>query len=1649
MKKANLFIYTLIVTILSIVSVNAKMMNVDEIGKEVEAKASGARYVYIIGKYAYTSTYENFTLQDVMLAASDSITINGGTENIQSQVSSMTIYRIDRTYEGYTAKGWKLGSNEIGTGTDLNDNKQIDVRYIDYQLLENESTATVSVDLEDAKHSTYKSTLQSALGFEAKDNYGREGNKLTVEDGKVKGLLLRNKDKITLSPEDKAKYSGKDYYLAYIIEVPNATNDTKVTVKSPNITEGEEVDHDLFDVKISEAGENKTPGVVMLVPLSPESAKNGKIEVTIDLDGDNNSEYGPTTYTLDLSELEFQEDSKIQEIGLGKDKATEADKKTLEGWGYKSENNQNMSISNEDNNLTYKLTGKLVEQKLSDSVYGASNADAYYFDFTLVLGNNQDKKATVKATVGGNTDSKTFQKEEYDDNGNLTILQRISKDTTCDKQGENNKCIIKLEIDLDGSEDKYLPQTYTLDYSSLTFEKSSLFTVEAISENSKSQYDDDAWYNTDDGYNVKVTPDETDPSKYKVSGLLPILEDSEWNGGKEPFESQNELYYLGLGLKLANVSEDFSTNYGSTFNVVFDHDTETKSFKKIFGSDFSTSKTVYILKALRATNESGAPLTDAEKYFTITVDSDDDGEEYAPYTVTIDYSGLEFQSKSFYTEAKPVTNVNTDNKGSEGYILPEDKKAYEEFGYNFDNVGENIGLSVDNGHYSLTGSIKEQNVSKAGFQTADGYYLVVKIYGPTDEEVKNSILESDNKKWTIRVKSESGEYKEPVTPTQEDYDNGFITVLFKLKEQAEKKEIKYEIDWDGEGDYFLPYEETIDYSSVTFLSAHKVTFDDQKSETENQSIIFWDGDKVEPKDIATPTSDEYHEFAYWNKENGTNIESIVLANENDNDKTGKETGDITLVPHWNLYSDKFIADVLEDLNSTDDSTVSENFSEDFTIEKYVPNSGEITINVVNPSTKLSRMKDTTIPGAISYILLKNEIKEISLSVGDVEEKFNTSKGDNHETLKAAVQAGAQELYNRILPTKFGDSASDNTVNLSNLASSEYNSFTLKFDPEKVSKTVTLMKAPEENGISLASDISVPTTYIFTFESDIVSVNSLESLENALKGTQKTIFIEQGFEVNKQVEITRNVIINGNEKTLTATNNIDSIFTVKSPNVTIDNITLKNSTRNAIIVESGSLTTTGLKVTMDEDKAAGFESAIKVENGTLVASNIDYEKETYLKPAVKAAKTNTNISLLDSKSNPSQRIEKETITKLDLNDKREKDSTYTYYNYYNLVANSKIYTTVFYTHEAGYRLSYTKYDYYLDKITPPNSDRFKAYDYDGEHYELIGFSENSWRSVIRNEDLETLTDVITPENLKASADKHYWASFKLTPATGVERVNTEQTFKAALDKQDIHSIYITKPIEINLTDETLTISRKLSIIGPSGKEQPTIKVKKVVIEQGAEDVFFNRINLEINADAGQESLIEVNSKKFSFWQGGLSNTGSSVNYAIKYKNTKSVVDIRWMGLTSKGFAEKNINKAYIDVEGGLAEGTEIYLNTFKKLTEENDSAIIIKKFDPSAKITEEDIEPDIRLASNTFNTKYAITLLEETSGQDADIKIDTSSSIKIGVKYNEEHQDFSKINIYANVDRVTPEYINADGSTSPTPPVTGKGLSFKSKTEMLS
>ena len=457
MKKSYKFILVALISFfVSSIPVFARNFTKEELGNAALTQYTGKSvgYIYVIGEYAFTSQH-TLTTQDVMLAARSIKANDTDGKTDQDEIyKKMTMFNLTANRDPLTGqtKDWTIdkvfGESELS--------ESINIKYIDYQYYAEKSEATISVDVD--SNDKYKQVLEESLNFKTDKYYGKNSDnqkKLTFEDGKISGLLLKNND-VTLNDEDKKK--NGDYFFAYSIDVPNAGENT--TIKIKNLNGETNIGWKDFDVQKEEG---KTPGIVLLTPIDREKFKeNSKITIEVDVDGEG-KEYEKTTYEIDLSGLTFQEDS-TPSVSLNNPSAE--DKKILESWGYDSGVNQNLQLSSDD-----KLTGDLIGQALTeDKAFGKENKNGYYFDFkfTLPQGVNKDEVKISQIKDSSNKEIvKSFNSTEFDEEGNLTILFRFPSDKTCESNSEN--CKLYYSLDYDGDGERYLPTVYTLDYSGLKF----------------------------------------------------------------------------------------------------------------------------------------------------------------------------------------------------------------------------------------------------------------------------------------------------------------------------------------------------------------------------------------------------------------------------------------------------------------------------------------------------------------------------------------------------------------------------------------------------------------------------------------------------------------------------------------------------------------------------------------------------------------------------------------------------------------------------------------------------------------------------------------------------------------------------------------------------------------------------------------------------------------------------------------------------------------------------------------------------------------------------------------------------------------------------------------------------------------------------
>ncbi len=1040
----------------------------------------------------------------------------------------------------------------------------------------------------DVEHGGLSSNpLESTYGWKQPDNYSVKFD----TDGttvKVSGLLP-----ILESFESgKKPFEGKEatgYYLPFVIK-------TDAGKKAENTGVTVQFIHDGEDSKTLTAENFDGDDVLYILRHLDKDATDRTFKIVVDMDG-TGTDYAPYEITFDWNELKLQERS-ITSLKL--DGASEEDKKQLTAWGYSSSYNK-LTPDGESNSV--KLTGTMKEQVINSDAFGKGNETGYYFDFTFEIPDGIDKNNVKIARLNDPTLSgaakKDFETNEWTNDGKLTILFRFPEDPKCEEKDGNCKLYYKVDFDGDGNE--YLPTLYTIDYSGVTFKKSSLVVLDSVESTAITE---EKWKGFEEDSNYKVEFDE-ESSTFKVTGLITIFDD-DWNDSENPFGTAANDYYLAFKLAKAEVDGN-----DSDLIVKFLTDGDGHGEENTIGKeDFGNNKSVYVLKYLNPNKEYD------NKKFTITIDFDgEDGEAYEPYTITIDWSELDFQYETKVADTIIVDPTATDNTTNRGYISDQNKNDVKNYGYDFENVGS-IQIAKDGlSGYKLTGTVKEQDVEKGGFKEPTGYYVPVKIYGPTYANANGNHYLSQaegRRKWTIFLHDEEGNYRE-ITPSKEDYDNGYIVVLFKLKKDGSDHKLTYKIDWDGsagkvflEKEITISYEEEFDYQALNTITYN---YKDAEGNDQTESTKVYQNEEATLKDINNLNTD-YRKFDGWyNSDNSKVGESTLTINE---DK------DETLTAHWTLDADAFIKAVMEDLNAKEETSEKFNLTMDDA-------TNTITIDVKDSRVLLSEMNNTNIPGAIAYILQKGEITGITLSTGDKKVEF-TKDGANNlvvskvsldedgNALKEKIKEGAQALFKEVL----ADAEENMTLSKMALNDSDF----------------TLEISSNDKNVTLKDDDN--KTYTFKFETEAITVTSEEELTKALANVKIThIYLGDNIEVTKQHDITRPVVINGDGKYKISVkednkNTVDSIFKVSSSGVTIDSIELSN-TKMAIIVdgEGAELTTTGLKLT-SIDKAG-----INVIKGNLNAKEVSFEGETHDIPTVlveEANKKNAKVAIENATKN---------------------------------------------------------------------------------------------------------------------------------------------------------------------------------------------------------------------------------------------------------------------------------------------------------------------------------------------------------------------------------------------------------------------------------
>ncbi len=805
----------------------------------------------------------------------------------------------------------------------------------------------------------------------------------------------------------------------------------------------------------------------------------------------------------------------------------------------------------------------------------------------------------------------------------------------------------------------------------------------------------------------------------------------------------------------------------------------------------------------------------------------------------------------------------------------------------------------------LQGTLKEQHLKEGTFKDSDGYFMLLKISFPTEDKTLNYYKD----KWTVILNDENNMTKE-VIPTPEDYQNGYMIVLFKIKE--DQSELKYQIDFDGSSNSFLPKQEVIQ-TNFTWKTENTITFeylDENGNQITSDPIIVYQDEvlsEVAKPEIKNPA---YHEFKYWFKE------SASEAFDWETEKTGKDEN-LVLKAHWILDDDAFIEDVVADFNNPD-SEISDDYSSQFELKK---SKNTITIQVNNPTVTLKDLNETTLLGSIAYAFSQGKIQKITLATegtqGLVSKEFTSNSISEVDTIKQQLVTTVTQLFKEAL-----DSSDDvDNMTLSKMALEE-KTFTITI--EDTSETVTL-KNPSNK------------TYTFTFESNNIAVSNEQELQQALSSSKITsIYIADNIDITEVHTVNRVVTMMSlnehNIHTLTATNEIDEIFNITSPSVTIFNLKLTGA-KKAILIENGAVMTAN-HIDVSGNSEAGF--VVKL-GGKLTASQVTDTDETYVKPLVKAEKKSGNQkAIVEIQNNQEEKItpttveeiikyneEEEQPNQIEFGDIKQENVNYSYQHYFLNKEIANRWVKIAYIGNRSITGSPLIFIRYYDKETkdtttlePPTNIKYLT-TYSNS---LADFKVVNW--FIGDHIKYKVGEVPAP-----TSDISYYAELEATYKATTTKVTTEQNLKEAVKSTSEYKVVIVSGT-IELTEE-LNIEKDGLLITGSDTGKTTIDgTIKGKVKVSSNNVILDQLKIigSTNApNSDRNDIVTIVGTGFRssevIYEAEPLNNQTTWNSALYYTHDAPTTLVYF-----NEFYGTNL-QTFIDFKGKIADATKLIGNDF--------------------------------------------------------------------------------------------------------------------------
>ncbi len=664
--------------------------------------------------------------------------------------------------------------------------------------------------------------------------------------------------------------------------------------------------------------------------------------------------------------------------------------------------------------------------------------------------------------------------------------------------------------------------------------------------------------------------------------------------------------------------------------------------------------------------------------------------------------------------------------------------------------------------------------------------------------------------------------------------------------------------------------EYIDYEKVKNMFT--VTFNSDNS-TDNKIVHVLEGNKIEEPE--NPSKEGYI-FEGWYK---CSDDECTELDNNKFDFTNIDISkNITLKAKWSE-----IINVKDEINNFIDEIITpDSIAKDY-LEMKISEELEDTliIDIVNPSADINSIRRTGIAAKLESIMKSGKYEKIT--VNNVEIPANTNAPEIRNKI---IEALSNELMKVSLKSSLP------TVPLEKLINKEI-------------KVVFTLSKDYVNSENETHEI----IYTVKFIADKIIVNDEESLSKALSSNYDSIVIGTDFDIISQKEINNNVIIDGNNKVLTVkSDNIDYAFIINS-DVTINNLSLKDSKTAIKVNSNGNLTTDSL--TIDNSSVSGIE----VE-GTLNATNLVNNHENYYRPTIKA-KDGSNV-IASGKNNQNTIVLNEVydVTK-DIDGPIDTKTKIEGYKYHYLDENnSKLFTITF---NKGRYKALTRYCIYNEIPISPK----------GAYMDIMVISNsNIYVQLFQHkwtDGEKEYADVIKEEGKsglpKATKDATYTAIFgspELKP--GLVFADTKEEITDALSKDDTKIIYVTTKNKDNLENiENIEIK--------------TLDVGDLKIDKGIELVGDGTITLEGTIEIAADNVVlEDLTIKGKKGNANLNNTSSNKNgsfYVIKVDDFETSDGTKsfeiWDSKISNGDSNNQAYSAlYIPVDNIKAT---IYGNTF--------------------------------------------------------------------------------------------------------------------------